>query len=66
MEPRTIELQKKRFTIEILEERIAPAHLGHEVVLPPAAAHGEGGINEALAAPGDHHKASLSLTLISH
>lgn len=60
MEPRQTE-PKRRFRIEKLEERIAPAHLGHVVQLPPAAAHGERGIDVATAAPADHHRAMLIL-----
>ena len=60
MEPRE-EPKKSRFQIERLEERIAPRHLGHEVLLPPAAAHGAGGIAVALAAPADHRGGRLIL-----
>jgi hypothetical protein len=64
MEPSTIEVQKKRFSIEVLEERIAPAHLNPGVgvvLLPGAAAHGEGGIDVAMAAPANHSRCHLYL-----
>ncbi len=60
MEPRQTE-SKSRFRIEKLEERIAPSHLGHVVQLPAAAAHGEGGIDVAVAAPRDHRGGRLIL-----
>jgi hypothetical protein len=64
MEPRLIGLQKsRRLDVEMLEERIAPHHNSHMVVLPTAAAHGAEGIDVAMQTaqdtPGWHHKAYL-------
>ncbi len=59
MEPQ--KSQKHRFRIDKLEERIAPAHLGHDVLLPPAAAHGERGIDVATGTPAAHTRAQLIL-----
>ncbi len=57
MEPRQTE-QPSRFRIDKLEERIAPIHLGHMVLLPPAAAHGRAG-DVSMETPADHHRAYL-------
>ncbi len=61
MEPR--HEQPSRFRIERLEERIAPAHLGHVVQLPPAASHGVGGLAVATAASDAHTRSILTWTL---
>lgn len=59
MEPQRIELRSKgvRPEVERLEARVAPSHLGHEVVLPAAAAHGLHGLQTAGAAPASHRRA---------
>jgi hypothetical protein len=57
--------KKSRFKIEMLEERIAPAHLNPgvgEVVLPAAASQGARGIETSLEAPASHTKLMLILT----
>ena len=59
MEPCMIEVRKNglRLDVERLEERAVPSHLNPgvgEVVLPPAACYGEGGIAVAMASPRDH------------
>ena len=53
-----------RLRLESLETRETPAHLNPgvgEVVLPTAAAQGANGIETAIDAPSDHHKAHLVL-----
>lgn len=63
MEPRPIELRKHgvRLEVQALEARIAPSHLGHEVILPPAAGHGEQGLLTAVRAPASHHRGTVAL-----
>ena len=50
-----------RVHVEAMEGRISPSHLGHVVVLPPAAYLGERGIETANEAPRDHKGARLIL-----
>ena len=66
MEPHLTESKRqgRRFVVERLEDRLAPAHLGHEVVLPAAAAAGAQGLQAAIAAPADHRRASIIAILI--
>jgi hypothetical protein len=60
-----LELRKNglRLDVELLEERVVPSHLAHEVLLPPAAAHGAQGIQVAQqTAPDVHTRAIFTFT----